>query len=191
MVGVILMAKIPGEHWVCSLSIVTIFLLLTTCKHREKVPPRPQGQRAEPTTNNPFSGLSNYFTNIVDSFWALSELCFYRIRLWGRPAWGFSHVLRYRWEEWWTWKWIDVRHISGSLMVMINTWQLKYPGAFPFGFFATNFNFGEERPGPPQVLSQNGLACYKLLFCATVTCVVRLAPIRLLKKLSSTKSFSG
>ena len=23
---------------------------------REKVPPRPQGQRAEPTTNNPFSG---------------------------------------------------------------------------------------------------------------------------------------
>jgi len=23
-------------------------------------------------------------------------------------------------------------------------------GAFPFGFFATNFNFGEERPGPPQ-----------------------------------------
>ena len=26
-------------------------------------------------------------------------------------------------------------------------------GAFPFGFFATNFNFGEERPGPPQVLN--------------------------------------
>ena len=164
MAGVILMAKIPGQHWVCSLSIITIFLLLTTCKHREKVPPRPQGQRAEPTTNNPFSGPPNFFTNIVNSFWALSELCFYRIRLWGRPAWGFSHVLRYRWEEWWTWEWMDFRYISGSLMVMINTWQLKYPGAFPFGFFATNFNFGEERPGPPQVLSQNGLACYKLLF---------------------------
>ena len=98
MVGVILMAKIPGGHWVCSLSIVTIFLLLTTCKHREKVPPRPQGQRAEPTTNNPFSGPPIHFTNIVDSFWALSELCFFRIRLWGRPAWGLSHVLRYRWE---------------------------------------------------------------------------------------------
>jgi len=36
-------------------------------------------------------------------------------------------------------------------MVMINACFLKSPpGAFPFGFFATNFNFGEERPGPPQ-----------------------------------------
>ena len=23
-------------------------------------------------------------------------------------------------------------------------------GAFPFGFFATNFNFGEDRPGAPS-----------------------------------------
>ena len=27
----------------------------------------------------------------------------------------------------------------------------SFSGAFPFGFFASNFNFGEERPGPPQV----------------------------------------
>ena len=62
------------------------------------------------------------------------------------------------------WGWMDFRHILGSVMVMVNTCHLKSPGAFPFGFFATNLNFGEERPGPPQVLSQNGLACYKLLF---------------------------
>jgi len=63
---------------------------------REKVPPRPQGQRSEPTTNNPFSGFG--FGG-------------------GQPG-GF--------------------HMSFGI------------GAFPFGFFATNFNFGEERPGPPQ-----------------------------------------
>jgi E3 ubiquitin-protein ligase RNF5 len=60
------------------------------------VPPRPQGQRSEPTTNNPFSGFG--FGG-------------------GQPG-GF--------------------HMSFGI------------GAFPFGFFATNFNFGEERPGPPQ-----------------------------------------
>lgn len=63
---------------------------------RDKVPPRPQGQRTEPTTNNPFSGFG--FGG-------------------GQPG-GF--------------------HMSFGI------------GAFPFGFFATNFNFGEERPGPPQ-----------------------------------------
>jgi|ERR1712059_89619 len=63
---------------------------------REKVPPRPQGQRTEPTTSNPFSGFG--FGG-------------------GQPG-GF--------------------HMSFGI------------GAFPFGFFATNFNFGEERPGPPQ-----------------------------------------
>jgi len=62
---------------------------------REKVPPRPQGQRSEPTTNNPFSGFG--FGG-------------------GQPG-GF--------------------HMSFGI------------GAFPFGFFATNLNFGEERPGPP------------------------------------------
>ena len=30
-------------------------------------------------------------------------------------------------------------------------------GAFPFGFFATNFNFGEERPGPPASGSHQAL----------------------------------
>ena len=60
------------------------------------MPPRPQGQRSEPTTNNPFSGFG--FGG-------------------GQPG-GF--------------------HMSFGI------------GAFPFGFFATNFNFGEERPGPPQ-----------------------------------------
>jgi len=63
---------------------------------REKVPPRPAGQRSEPTTSNPFSGFG--FGG-------------------GNPA-GF--------------------HMSFGI------------GAFPFGFFATNFNLGEERPGPPQ-----------------------------------------
>jgi len=63
---------------------------------REKVPPRPQGQRSEPTTNNPFSGFG----------------------FGGGQGGGF--------------------HMSFGI------------GAFPFGFLATNFNFGEERPGPPQ-----------------------------------------
>ena len=30
-------------------------------------------------------------------------------------------------------------------------------GAFPFGFFATNFNFGEERPGAPASGSHQAL----------------------------------
>ena len=30
-------------------------------------------------------------------------------------------------------------------------------GAFPFGFFASNFNFGEERPGAPGHGSHQGL----------------------------------
>ena len=129
MAGVILMAKIPGEHWVCSLSIVTIFLLLTTCKHREKVPPRPQGQRAEPTTNNPFSGPPNFFTNIVNSFWALSEMCFTGFGFGGGQPGGFhmsfgiggrsdehgngwiSDIFR---DRWWLW-----------LMLVI--WNLQEP----------------------------------------------------------------
>merc|ERR1719384_1017142 len=63
---------------------------------REKIPPRPQGQRTEPTTSNPFSGFG--FGG-------------------GQPGGGF--------------------HMSFGI------------GAFPFGFFASNFNFGEERPGAP------------------------------------------
>merc|ERR1712098_885568 len=58
---------------------------------RDKVPPRPQGQRSEPTSSNPFSGF------------------------------GFGG------------------------------------GAFPFGFLATNFNFGEDRPGPPATGSHQAL----------------------------------
>ena len=30
-------------------------------------------------------------------------------------------------------------------------------GAFPFGFFASNFNFGEERPGAPGPGSHQAL----------------------------------
>ena len=48
---------------------------------------------------------------------------------------------------------------------MINAWYLKYPGAFPFGFFATNLNFGEERPGPPQVLSKMALLASNYFLC--------------------------
>ena len=194
MVGVILMAKIPGEHWVCSLSIVTILLLLTTCIHREKVPPRPQGQRAEPTTNNPFSGLSNYFTNIVDSFWALSELCFYRIRLWGRPAWGFSHVLRYRWEEWWTWGipngdgWIlDIFWDQWWLWLILVIWNLQEP--FLLDSLQPTSTLARRGPGHHRFFHK--MVFLKTTLCATITCVVRLGPIRLLKKHSSTKSFSG
>ena len=62
---------------------------------REKVPPRPQGQRSEPTTNSPFSGFG----------------------FGGANGGGF--------------------HMSFGI------------GAFPFGFLATNLNFGEERPGAP------------------------------------------
>merc|ERR1719369_882428 len=60
---------------------------------REKVPPRPAGQRSEPTTSNPFSGFG--FGG-------------------GNPA-GF--------------------HMSFGI------------GAFPFGFFATNFNLGGNGGG--------------------------------------------
>jgi len=63
---------------------------------RDKVPPRPQGQRSEPTTNSPFSGFG----------------------FGGGNGGGF--------------------HMSFGI------------GAFPFGFLATNLNFGEERPGAPQ-----------------------------------------
>ena len=85
------MARILGIH-----SYIFVKQLCVTPLFREKVPPRPQGQRSEPTTNNPFSGFG--FGG-------------------GQPG-GF--------------------HMSFGI------------GAFPFGFFATNFNFGEERPGPPQ-----------------------------------------
>jgi len=71
---------------------------------REKIPPRPQGQRSEPTTNNPFSGFG--FGG-------------------GQPGGGF--------------------HMSFGI------------GAFPFGFFASNFNFGEERPGAPGPGSHQAL----------------------------------
>ena len=30
-------------------------------------------------------------------------------------------------------------------------------GAFPFGFFATNFNFGEDRPGAPAAGSHQAV----------------------------------
>ena len=65
---------------------------------RDKVPPRPQGQRAEPTTTNPFSGFGFGGGQ-------------------GGGGGGF--------------------HMSFGI------------GAFPFTFFASNFNFGEERPGAP------------------------------------------
>ena len=47
------MAKIPGTF---KQMLGSVRILLTKNMSREKVPPRPQGQRAEPTTNNPFSG---------------------------------------------------------------------------------------------------------------------------------------
>ena len=65
---------------------------------RDKVPPRPQGQRSEPTTSNPFSGF----------------------RFGGGQGGGGGGF-----------------HMSFGI------------GAFPFTFFASNFNFGEERPGAP------------------------------------------
>ena len=65
---------------------------------RDKVPPRPQGQRSEPTTSNPFSGFGFGGGQ-------------------GGGGGGF--------------------HMSFGI------------GAFPFTFFASNFNFGEERPGAP------------------------------------------
>lgn len=70
---------------------------------RDKVPPRPQGQRSEPTTNNPFSGFG----------------------FGGGQNGGF--------------------HMSFGI------------GAFPFGLFATSFNLGEERPGPPHPSSQQAM----------------------------------
>merc|ERR1719323_253381 len=81
---------------------------------REKVPPRPQGQRAEPTTNNPFSGFG--FGG-------------------GQPG-GFhmSFGIGGRSDEHGN-VWIS-NIITGSLMVIINACFLKTPpGAFPFGFF--------------------------------------------------------
>ena len=63
------------------------------------MPPRPQGQRSEPTTSNPFSGFGFGGGQ-------------------GGAGGGF--------------------HMSFGI------------GAFPFGFFATNFNFGEDRPGAPS-----------------------------------------
>ena len=66
---------------------------------RDKVPPRPQGQRSEPTTSNPFSGFGFGGGQ-------------------GGGGGGF--------------------HMSFGI------------GAFPFTFFASNFNFGEERPGAPN-----------------------------------------
>jgi len=73
---------------------------------RDKVPPRPQGQRSEPTSSNPFSGFGFGGGQ-------------------GGGGGGF--------------------HMSFGI------------GAFPFGFFATNFNFGEERPGPPASGSHQAL----------------------------------
>lgn len=73
---------------------------------RDKVPPRPQGQRSEPTSSNPFSGFGFGGGQ-------------------GGGGGGF--------------------HMSFGI------------GAFPFGFFATNFNFGEERPGAPASGSHQAL----------------------------------
>jgi len=73
---------------------------------RDKVPPRPQGQRSEPTSSNPFSGFGFGGGQ-------------------GGGGGGF--------------------HMSFGI------------GAFPFGFFATNFNFGEDRPGPPATGSHQAL----------------------------------
>ena len=75
------------------------FIRLKSSVFRDKVPPRPQGQRSEPTTSNPFSGFGFGGGQ-------------------GGAGGGF--------------------HMSFGI------------GAFPFGFFATNFNFGEDRPGAPS-----------------------------------------
>ena len=69
---------------------------------RDTVPPRPQGQRSEPTTSNPFNGFG-----------------------FGGNTGGF--------------------HMSFGI------------GAFPFGLFTSNFNFGEERPGSPGPGSQQAV----------------------------------
>jgi len=69
---------------------------------REKVPPRPQGQRSEPTSSNPFHGFG-----------------------FGGNTGGF--------------------HMSFGI------------GAFPFGLFTTNLNFGEDRPGSPHPGSPQAL----------------------------------
>ena len=57
MAGATPMAKIPGTYFQAD-DAGSVRILLTDYIDREKVPPRPQGQRAEPTTNNPFSGFS-------------------------------------------------------------------------------------------------------------------------------------
>ena len=148
MAGVTLMAKIPGNRFSTKWELCWQFMC------REKVPPRPQGQRAEPTTNNPFSGFSLTSINLQDIVWQHVMLLIFNECIvlgfgfgGGQPggfhmSFGIGGKMNYI---------IYQQYVSNIYRCILVIW---FPaGAFPFGFFATNFNFGEERPGPPQVLT--------------------------------------